>query len=57
MPLSYILGIYYGFSNPGLWLGITFGNGLLAYLYIKLALEQDWDQIALDVSERIESYI
>lgn len=38
-------------------MGITVGNSVLAYLYIRLAMKQDWESIAYDVSVLIESYL
>lgn len=57
IPAAYILGVYYGLSNPGLWLGITLGNGLLAILYSQLAWSHDWEISADECSKLIESYI
>jgi MATE family multidrug resistance protein len=33
IPLAFYLGVYLGYGNPGLWMGLTIGNALLAILY------------------------
>lgn len=57
IPLAYLLGVRLGYSNPGLWIGLTIGNGFLAILYFGLLLKKDWGQAALDASTVIESYL
>ena len=34
IPMAYYLGIYLGYGNPGLWMGLTIGNSVLAILYV-----------------------
>jgi len=34
IPLAYYFGIYKGYGNPGLWMGLASGNAILAMLYI-----------------------
>ena len=45
VPLSYFCGVYLGYGNQGLFIGIALGNVIISYQFCKLIIKTDWELI------------
>ena len=46
IPLSYMLGVHWGYGIEGLIFGYGVGNTLLCYLYHRVAYNENWQDVS-----------